>query len=133
MYGTTHFILFVADQARSAAFYAAVLGFAPRLNVPGMTEFTLPSGAVLGLMPEAAIERLLGPALPSPSAARGLPRAELYLIVPEAASHHARALAAGAKEISPMSLRSWGHVVAYSLDPDAYVLAFAIEKTSSAV
>ena len=55
----SHFVLFVADQQRSAAFYEAVLGLAPRLHVPGMTEFDLPGGGVLGLMPERGIVRLL--------------------------------------------------------------------------
>lgn len=132
MSGAAHFILYVADQSRSTQFYAAALGIAPRLNVPGMTEFTLPNSAVLGLMPEAAIERLLGPELPRPSAARGVPRAELYLVVADAASYHARALSAGARELSPLSARSWGHTAAYSLDPDGHVLAFATEGTTSA-
>jgi catechol 2,3-dioxygenase-like lactoylglutathione lyase family enzyme len=127
MSAAAHFILYVADQSRSTQFYAAVLGIAPRLNVPGMTEFILPNGAVLGLMPEAAIERLLGSELPSPSTARGVPRAELYLVIPEAASYHARALSAGAKELSSLSVRSWGHLAAYCLDPDGHVLAFAID------
>jgi len=133
MSGTSHFILYVADQPRAAAFYAAVLAVAPWLNVPGMTEFTLPGGAVLGLMPEAAIERLLGAKLPSPSAARGVPRVELYVVLPDAATYHARALAAGAVELSPPSLRSWGHRAAYSLDPDGHVLAFATEEAAGAV
>lgn len=127
-----HFILYVADQARSTSFYSAVLAFTPRLNVPGMTEFTLPGGAILGLMPETGIERLLGPALPSPSRARGTPRAELYLVVPDPAGHHARALEAGAVELSPLGPRSWGHLVAYSLDPDAHVLAFATHGDGTA-
>ena len=98
-----------------------------------VTDITvaLPGGAVLGLMPDAAIVRLLGAALPDPAAARGTPRAELYLVVPEAAAHHARALAAGARELSPMGPRSWGHVAAYSLDPDGHVLAFATAGTAS--
>ena len=132
MNGAAHFILYVADQPRSAGFYAAVLADSPRLNVPGMTQFTLPGGAILGLMPEAAIERLLGPALPSPSAGRGVPRAEIYLVVAQAATYHARALAAGARELSPLSLRSWGHMAAYSLDPDGHVLAFATDGAPSA-
>lgn len=127
MSGASHFILYVADQPRSTAFYAAVLGAAPRLDVPGMTEFALPGGAVLGLMPESAIERLLGTALPSPSAARGVPRAELYFVVPEPGAFHARALAAGARELSPLGLRSWGHRAAYCLDPDGHVVAFATD------
>ena len=127
MHTAAHFIFYVADQARSTDFYTTVLGLSPRLNVPGMTEFLLPTAAILGLMPETAIERLLGPTLPSPSLARGIPRAELYLVLPEAATYHARALAAGAKELSPMRLRSWGQLAAYCLDPDGHVLAFAMD------
>lgn len=128
-----HFIFYVADQSRSVRFYTAVLGIEPRLDVPGMTEFLLPGGAVLGVMPEASIERLLGAALPRPANARGVPRAELYLVVPEAASYHVRALLAGGKELSPPGARSWGHVVGYSLDPDGHVLAFATEGTPGTV
>lgn len=121
----SHFILYVADQAIAAAFYARALASAPRLNVPGMTEFELPGGGVLGLMPEAGIRRLLGEAIADPATARGAPRAELYLVVSDAAAWHARAIAAGARELSPPAARSWGHAVAYSLDPDGHVLAFA--------
>lgn len=123
----SHFILYVRDQARSAAFYSAVLGFPPRLDVPGMTEFELGGDAMLGLMPEAGIKRLLGDVLPDPAAATGVPRCELYLCHPDATALQERALLAGAKELSPMSLRNWGDSVAYCLDPDGHVLAFAIE------
>ena len=121
----SHFILYVADQQRSTAFYSAVLLVEPRLHVPGMTEYALPGGGILGLMPEAGIRKLLGRGLPDPSAAQGIPRSELYLILPQAGNYHARALLAGAKELSPMSLRSWGHVAGYSQDPDGHILAFA--------
>ncbi len=121
----SHFILYVADQSASSAFYRAALGYAPRLDVPGMTEFDLPGGAVLGLMPESGIVRLLGPALPDPSSARGVPRAELYLLVDEPDQWHQRALAAGARELAALAVRDWGHLAAYSLDPDGHVLAFA--------
>ena len=106
-------------------FYAHVLQLVPSLDVPGMTEFVLPGGTVLGLAPEKEIERLFGSNMPSPSAARGVPRAELYLIVSDPESFHARAIASGAKEVSPLLPRYWGHLAAYSLDPDGHVLAFA--------
>ena len=122
-----YFILYVADQHRSQRFYASVLGEPARLDVPGMTEFDLPGGAVLGLMPEAGIRRLLGEKLPDPAMAAGAPRAELYLLVDDPAAHHARAVAAGARELSPLAARDWGHSAAYSLDPDGHVLAFAKE------
>ena len=125
------FILYVADQERSCSFYAAVLGAAPRLDVAGMTEFALPSGGVLGLMPEAGIKALLGDRLPDPSQANGVPRSELYLVVDEPGRFHARALDAGATELSSLQPRTWGHTAAYSLDPDGHVLAFASQSAQS--
>lgn len=109
------------------SFYRAALAAEPRLHVEGMTEFALPGGAVLGLMPEAGIRRLLGAAIADPSQAHGVPRAELYLVVGDPAAWHARALAAGARELSPLQRRPWGHDAAYSQDPDGHVLAFAAD------
>jgi uncharacterized protein len=126
-----HFILYVADQQRSTEFYSAVLGEAPTLNVPGMTEFGLENKTILGLMPEDGIVRLLGAAITHPSLARGIPRSELYLVVQNAAAFHARAVEAGARELSALSLRDWGHFVAYSLDPDGHILAFASPADSA--
>ena len=123
--------LYVAEQERSKAFYAAVLAAEPQLDVPGMTEFVLPTGAILGLVPEAAIKALLGPVLPDPALARGIPRAELYLLVEQPAAYHARALHSGARELSPLAPRPWGHTAAYSLDPDGHVLAFACRSADA--
>lgn len=106
------------------AFYRGALALEPRLHVPGMTEFVI-GDAVLGLMPEAGIMRLLGERLPDPSKGRGIPHAELYLVVADPAAYHTRALAAGAVELSGLQARDWGHDVAYALDPDGHVLAFA--------
>ena len=120
-----HFILYVRDQVTSTAFYAKVLAHDPQLNVPGMTEFGLAGGSVLGLMPETGIRRLLGEKLPDPALAAGIPRAELYLLVDDPGACHQRALACGARELSGLAPRDWGHQAAYSLDPDGHVLAFA--------
>lgn len=119
-----NFILYVHDQRASAAFYQEVLATKPTLDVPGMTEFHLGDGVVLGLMPERGIMRLLDGAV-NPASARGVPRAELYLLVDDPAAYHARALAAGGHELSPLQIRDWGEVAAYSQDPDGHVLAFA--------
>lgn len=125
------FILYVRDQRAAADFYARVLGVPPSLDVPGMTEFSLGPGYTLGLMPESGIKRLLGDALPDPEAGRGVPRAELYLLVDDPAEFHRRALAQGAVELGPLALRGWGDEAAYSLDPDGHVLVFA--RRSAAV
>lgn len=119
------FILYVRDQAASAAFYRAVLKRTPSLDVPGMTEFEVGAQARLGLMPEAGIRRLLGEAVPDPGRASGIPRSEVYLVVRDPSEYHRRAIEAGAAELSPVALRGWGDDVGYSLDPDGHVLAFA--------
>jgi uncharacterized protein len=118
-----YFILYVRDQAASRVFYERVLGCPPSLDVPGMTEFTLQPSTVLGLMPARGIARLLGldESELSPSGVRG----EIYLVVPSPEAYHQRALAAGARELSGLAPRDWGDRVAYSLDPNGYVLAFA--------
>jgi len=120
-----HFILYVKDQKISTDFYSKALDMPPHLNVPGMTEFTLQRGAKLGLMPSEGVKRLLGETLPDPQAAAGLPRAELYLLVEEPSSFLNRAIEAGAKELSPVQTRDWGHAAGYCLDLDGHVLAFA--------
>jgi hypothetical protein len=86
---TAHLILYVRDQEVSTRFYAAALDAAPRLNVPGMTEFDLGGTTVLGLMPEAGIRRLLGAAWPGGHGeSKAPPRAELYLHVSDVAGSH---------------------------------------------
>ncbi|MCB9916658.1 MAG: glyoxalase [Planctomycetes bacterium] len=119
------FVLYVADQARSRDFYAAVLGCAPVLDVPGMTEFELEDGAALGLMPAAGIARLLDQPPACFATTPGVSRCELYLVLDDPAAAHARALAAGARELAPLASRDWGQRVAYCADLDGHVLACA--------
>lgn len=121
---STHFILYVEDQQRSADFYQTVLAGPPRLHVPGMTEFTLGPGSVLGLMPQRSVERLL------PVVARSEPRvarAELYLVTARPEAMLERARRAGAMMLSELQPRTWGASVGYCLDPDAHVLAVAMD------
>ncbi|MEZ5066247.1 MAG: ester cyclase [bacterium] len=119
------FILYVNDQRTSSSFYAEVLGISPDLDVPGMTEFALPGGGALGLMPTAGIKRLLGEPLPDPTLALGIPRAELYLPVTDPRAALRRAVGAGATLLSEVTSRDWGDAAGYCLDPDGHVLAFA--------
>ena len=127
--GPVHLIFYVRNQGVATAFWQAVLGCRPALDVPGMTEFAVGDGIVLGLMPEAGIRSLLGPSLPDPARAQGIPRAEIYLVVDDAAAYHGRSLAAGGTELSALARRSWGHSAAYSLDPDGHVVAFATRSS----
>lgn len=99
-----HLILCVADQARSARFYAAALGMPPSPDAPGMTGVELGAACVLGLMPASAITSV-HPAQPDPVAAEGVPRAEIYLVVDDPAACHRRSFKAGATELSPLAER----------------------------
>ena len=54
-----------------------------------------------------------------------IPPAMHTLRVPDAEAAHARALAAGARELSAPAPRGWGERVGYCQDPDGHVLAFA--------
>lgn len=120
-----NFILYVKDQERSTAFYTKVLGLEPTLNVPGMTEFRIGDLCFLGLMPEKGIKRLLGDALPDPSGANGIPRAEIYLTVEDPFEFHRRSIQNGGRELSPVEERNWGDTAGYTIDPDGHVLVFA--------
>ncbi|HNQ95144.1 MAG: VOC family protein [Anaerolineales bacterium] len=129
----THFILYVSDQHKSSAFYRNLFAQEPTLDVDGMTEFTLNDGAVLGLMPETGIKRLLGEIIKDPKEGRGIPRAELYLLVEEPQFFYERALANGARALSPLEKRNWGDAVSYCEDPDGHILAFAKREVESSI
>lgn len=119
------FILYVEDQSRSKDFYRRVLMAEPCLDVHGMTEFILSDTVKLGLMPESGIAKILTGKMPHPGNGNGIPRCELYLKVDMPEEYIKRAIAAGAREISPFSKRDWGDLAAYLSDPDGHVIAFA--------
>ena len=118
------FILYVADQSRSRAFYQKVLQADPVLDEEGMTAFKLHENSTLGIMPEKSIAKILGTKVPHPMIANGIPRSEVYLYVEDPLPFYNRALDAGGVSISEYSLRAWGHWVAYVIDMDGHVLAF---------
>ena len=117
-------ILYVSDQEASRIFYESVLQIQPALDVPGMTEFRLGNGFILGLMPIDGIKRLLGKDI-FPKTKEGNPRVELYLHVRNAEQFLDRAIQSGAEHILKVSMRDWGDRVGYCLDLDRHVLAFA--------
>ena len=117
-------IFYVSDQKTSKSFYGKVFGLTPSLDVPGMSEFQLGDGMTFGLMPQSGIKNLLGKECFHDETPMS-PQAELYILVDDAQVYLDRALNAGASPLLPLELRDWGHKVAYCLDPDAHVLAFA--------
>ncbi|MFH0866946.1 MAG: VOC family protein [Bacteroidota bacterium] len=118
-------ILYVADQQRSSNLYKAVLGKEPILDVPGMTEFELNEKTILGLMPEAGIQKILGDKTPLASTGNGIPRCEFYIAVPDVSKAFDNLISNGGKSISPPEMREWGHFAAYGADPDGHIIAFA--------
>lgn len=126
----SHTIIYVGDQQKSRDFYRAVLQINPSLDVPGMTEFNLNNGSVLGLMPLTGIKKLLGNTIPSIDQSSGKIAVELYLIVDTPSEYHLRSLEHGAKELSKLEKRDWNHEAAYSLTPDGVVLVFARQMGS---
>lgn len=121
----TIFIIYVADQLKSKAFYSKVLQKEAVLDVPGMTEFEINADTKLGIMPEKGIAKLLGEDIINPSAGNGIARCELYLYVDSPEAAYKRALKCGAKAISEVFPRDWGDKVAYCSDFDGNILAFA--------
>lgn len=118
-------ILYVADQQSSTTFYEKILNKKPILNVPGMTEFMISDDFKLGLMPENGIAKIICPYTKHPKLGNGIPRCELYLIVENPEQSLAKAINKGATEISKPSLMDWGDEVAYCMDPDGHIIAFA--------
>lgn len=125
MINNVHLIFYVKEQNRSTSFYQHVLDLEPHLNVPGMSEFELCNGTVLGLMPGSGIKKLLGEKIEELTWLNETPSAELYLLVNEPQKYFDRALKYGAKELSGLQPRDWGDQAAYCSDPDGYILAFA--------
>lgn len=130
MFDLAEVIFYVRHQNIATEFYQYVLGKKPDLNVPGMSEFRLNPNFVLGLMPEKGIKRLLGDAIEDPNLASGIARAELYLRTEDPEVYIKRALDAGGRLLSPLSLRDWGEHVGYVADLDGYVVAFASQSKS---
>ncbi|MBI1317159.1 glyoxalase [bacterium] len=123
MNSEVEWIWFVDNPLHSAEFYGSVVERAPRLLLPTMVAFDIGPGMVLGLMRRQGIERLLGIETTSPRQAGA--QSELYWLRPDAAALYQRALSAGARNLSDFQDRDWGHRVAYVLDPDGHLLAFA--------
>lgn len=119
------FILYVSNQEQSKLFYQILFNQEPTLDVLGMTEFTLNTYTKIGLMPNDGIVKIISPTLLHPELGNGIPRCELYLTIADLENNFERILKAGAKLISPISLRDWGDNVGYIADFDGHVIALA--------
>lgn len=121
----TYFIIYVEDQEKTKLFYELLFNKEPILDEPGMTEFELPDGSILGVMPIESIQKLFGSDFTNTHERKSLPQTEFYIIVENAIELHKRAIQLGATEIRKFDMMDWGDKVAYSINHDGHILAFA--------
>jgi lactoylglutathione lyase len=115
-------ILAVRDLPAMVSFYRAVLGWPAVVEVPVYVELQHEGGVRLGLYVDRNFGVNLG-TMPPPSPP--LTRTELYLACDDLPAAIDRAVAAGARLLSPRAPRDWGDEVAYLADPEGNVIALA--------
>lgn len=102
----------------SRHFYEVVLGIEADDTVPNRLYFHC--GDVIVAVIDWEVEPL-GPFQPTPE--------NLYFATDELDAVHARATAAGARQLSPIEKRPWGERSFYCTDPDGNRLCFVDEAT----
>ena len=115
-------ILAVRDLPGMTAFYVRVLGWSQVVEVPVYAELQSPEGLRIGLYAEAGFGRNIGVV---PEASPPITRTELYLHCEDLLATIERAVAAGARPLSPIGPRDWGDEAAYFADPEGNVVVFA--------
>ena len=121
----TYFIIYVDDFDKTKLFYELLFNNKPEIDEPGMCEFKLPNGFKLGIMPSSSLEKLFGEEFLEQRDRKSLPKIELYFQIEKAKDFHQRAIQLGATEIKKFTKMDWGEKVAYSLNHDGHILAFA--------
>ena len=117
-------ILAVDDVAASRAFYRAAFDWSLAVETPVYVELLMPNGLRLGLYERHSYAGNTGE-LPVQIPTGALAPTELYLHTDDIDSAMERIKSAGARELSPLSLRSWGDEAAYFADPSGNVLVLA--------
>jgi catechol 2,3-dioxygenase-like lactoylglutathione lyase family enzyme len=105
-------VLFVADVATSARFYADLLGSGPVEQSPGFAAFALPSGLMLGLWAEKT-------ATPEVTAVPGA--MELTFTEPDVDAVHRAWVKKGLRIAAPPADLEFGRTF-LALDPDGHRL-----------
>jgi predicted enzyme related to lactoylglutathione lyase len=117
-------ILAVRDFDQAVRFYRAAFGWEQPVAAPAYAEFLLPGGMRLGIYAREGFGRNTGQ-VPHAVPAGELAPTELYLYADDPAAALARAQAAGARLLSPLSSRDWGDEAGYLADPEGNVLVLA--------
>jgi uncharacterized protein len=120
-----HLVLAVSDVDRAKRFYGEAFGWKPHLEWPGdYVELELPDQDWLGLYRQDGYAETVG--VPVDQLKRGAyGGAELYVQVEDVKSAMDALQRAGAKPLSPLARRGWGHEAAYFADPDGNIVAVA--------
>lgn len=121
----TYFIIYVDDIEKTKMFYEILFDIKPVTDEPGMCEFELPNGAVLGIMPNSSLEKLFGAEYSVNEKKKKSPKFEFYFQVDDAEALQQKALQLGALELRKFAKMDWGDKVAYCVNHDGHILAFA--------
>jgi len=121
----TYFIIYVDDIDKTKMFYELLFDIKPIIDEPGMCELELPNGAVLGIMPNSSLEKLFGAEYSVNNKRKSSPRFELYFQVNNAEALYEKALQLGALSLRKFTKMDWGDRVAYCVNHDGHILAFA--------
>ena len=120
-----HLVLAVADVDRAKQFYDDAFGWKPHLEWEGeYAELELPDNDWLGLYREDGFAESAGAPVAELKQGR-FAGAELYVQVDDVDAAIGALREAGAKSLSPLARRGWGHEAAYFADPDGNIVAVA--------
>ena len=118
-----YFITYVADVAKTVAFWQKAFGFDVRLQVPTGDYAELATGETTIAFASHALGRDNLPAGYAPADASALPQGqEMALVADDVAAAADRAVAAGATLLKPAAQTPWGQTVAYLLTPDGNLI-----------
>ena len=117
-------ILAVEHLQVSVAFYHAAFGWDVEVETPVYVELRLPGEQRIGLYQREGFGRNTGQ-VPAKIPAGELAPCELYFFTDDLDAALARVKTAGARELSPLSVRPWGDEAAYFADPTGNVLVLA--------
>ena len=127
-------ILYVANVARSRAFYVAALGLRPGTSAPPgsdapvFAEFETGSTRLALCSRELAASNFSSPAFFSPASLDAPAQAsEVAIVVADVPSAFARAVEAGAVAAEPPKTKPWGQLVSYIRDLDGHVVEICSE------
>jgi lactoylglutathione lyase len=112
-------ILYVADVAASLRFYEAAFGLARRFLHEGGDYGELDTGATtLAFASHALADANFSGGIVRANESKQPLGMEVALVTSDVAAAHARALAAGAKELKAPQQKPWGQTVSYLRAPD---------------